>query len=303
MTTRPSSALLGPVGLVLIGILSVQLGAAIAKGLFGEISPTAMVWLRLVTSALVLAAVARPRLSGRTRQDWIVVLGFGASLATMNWAIYQSFARIPLGIAVTIEFIGPLTLPVLGSRRARDVVWVGLAGLGVALLGFQRTDLDLVGVAYALLAGVAWAAYILLSASTGRRWAGFDGLAVASIVAATAMTLPALLSAGTGLWDARVLLIGALVGLLSSVIPYSCELVALRSLRPAVFGILMSLEPAAAALAAIVVLEEHLSTVQWLAIACVVAASIGATRSGASPGEPPGATDEDRSAAHGTIAT
>ena len=215
-----------------------------------------MVWLRLMTSALVLAAVARPRLTGRSRHDWLVVLGFGASLATMNWAIYQSFSRIPLGIAVTIEFIGPLTLAVLGSRHARDVVWVLLAGVGVALLGFQPTDLDLLGVLYALLAGVAWAAYILLSASTGRRWAGFDGLAVASIVAALGMTLPALLSEGSDLWDGRVLLIGALVGLLSSVIPYSCELVALRSLRPAVFGILMSLEPAAAALAAIVVLQR-----------------------------------------------
>lgn len=275
--------MLGPVGLVVLGILSVQLGAAIAKGLFGEISPTAMVWLRLVTSALVLAAVARPRLTGRSRQDWWVVLGFGASLATMNWAIYQSFSRIPLGIAVTIEFIGPLTLAVVGSRHARDLVWVLLAGGGVVLLGLQPADLDVLGVAYALLAGAAWAAYILLSASTGRRWAGFDGLAVASIVAAIGMTLPALLTAGTSLWDGRILLIGALVGLLSSVIPYSCELVALRSLRPAVFGILMSLEPAAAALAAIVVLQEHLSALQWLAIACVVAASIGATRS-AQPG-------------------
>ncbi len=273
------SAGMGPVGLVVIGILSVQLGAAIAKGLFGEISPTAMVWLRLVTSALVLAAIARPRLTGRSRQDWWVVLGFGASLATMNWAIYQSFSRIPLGIAVTIEFIGPLTLAVVGSRHARDIVWVLLAGGGVVLLGLQPADLDALGVAYALLAGAAWAAYILLSASTGRRWAGFDGLAVASIVAATGMTLPALVTAGTSLWDGRVLLTGALVGLLSSVIPYSCELVALRSLRPAVFGILMSLEPAAAALAAIVVLQEHLSALQWLAIACVVAASIGATRS------------------------
>ena len=280
--------MLGPVGLVLVGILSVQLGAAIAKSLFGEISPTAMVWLRLVTSALVLAAIARPRLTGRSGSDWLVVLAFGASLATMNWGIYQSMARIPLGLAVTIEFIGPLTLAVLGSRRARDLVWVLLAGLGVALLGFQRTDLDLLGVLYALLAGTAWAAYILLSASTGRRWDGFDGLAVASVVAALGMTLPALLAAGTSLWDGRVLLIGALVGLLSSVIPYSCELVALRSLRPAVFGILMSLEPAAAALAAIVVLREHLSALQWLAIACVVTASIGATRSGATPGEKPG---------------
>ena len=293
MTTRPGRAVLGPVGLVLVGILSVQLGAAIAKSLFGEISPTAMVWLRLVTSALVLAAIARPRLTGRSGSDWLVVLAFGASLATMNWGIYQSMARIPLGLAVTIEFIGPLTLAVLGSRRARDLVWVLLAGLGVALLGFQRTDLDLLGVLYALLAGTAWAAYILLSASTGRRWDGFDGLAVASVVAALGMTLPALLAAGTSLWDGRVLLIGALVGLLSSVIPYSCELVALRSLRPAVFGILMSLEPAAAALAAIVVLREHLAPVQWLAIACVVAASIGATRSGSG----------DHAATPGTLAT
>lgn len=284
MSTRQSRPLLGPVGLVLVGILSVQVGAAIAKNLFGEVSPTAMVWLRLLTSALVLAAVARPRVSGRSRRDWVVVLGFGASLATMNGAIYQSFSRIPLGIAVTIEFIGPLTLAVLGSRRARDVVWVVLAGAGVALLGLQRSGLDLLGVGYALLAGAAWASYILLSASTGRRWAGFDGLAVASLAAATVMSLPALLTAGTDLWDGRVLLIGALVGLLSSVIPYSCELVALRSLRPAVFGILMSLEPAAAALAAIVVLHEHLSPVQWLAIGCVVAASIGATRSSAAPG-------------------
>jgi inner membrane transporter RhtA len=303
VTPTPSRTLLGPVGLVLVGILSVQLGAAIAKGLFGEISPTAMVWLRLVTSALVLAAIARPRLAGRSRRDWLVVVGFGVSLATMNWAIYQSFARIPLGIAVTIEFVGPLTLAVLGSRRARDVVWVLLAGAGVVLLGFQPTGLDAAGVAYALLAGAAWAAYILLSASTGRRWAGFDGLAVASVVAATGMTLPALLTAGGGLWDARILMIGALVGLLSSVIPYSCELVALRSLRPAVFGILMSLEPAAAALAAIVVLQEHQSPVQWLAIACVVVASIGATRSGSAPGEPPGQHLEGRSAAPGTIAT
>lgn len=281
MTDRASRAALGPVGLVLVGILSVQLGAAIAKGLFDVVPPTAMVWLRLATSALVLAVVARPRITGRSRGDWLVVLGFGVSLATMNWAIYQSFSRIPLGIAVTIEFIGPLALAVLGSRRPRDLVWVLLAAAGVVLLGFERTDLDVVGVLCALLAGAAWACYILLSASTGRRWEGFDGLAVASVLAAVGMTLPALLTAGGDLWDGRVLLLGALVGLLSSVIPYSCELVALRSLRPALFGILMSLEPAAAALAAIVVLHEALSPVQWLAIACVVAASVGATRSGA----------------------
>ena len=267
------------VWLVVIGIISVQAGAAIAKDLFGTISPTSMVFLRLVTSTIVLLAIARPSWRGRSRTDWLVVAGFGASLGLMNWAIYQSFARIPLGIAVTIEFIGPLTLAVVGSRRARDLIWVGLAALGVVLLGFEPADLDPVGVGFALLAGVGWAAYILLSAQTGQRWQGFDGLAIASAFATLLLTGPAIASGGTALLDTHVLMIGVLVGVLSSVIPYSCELVALRTLAPSVFGILMSLEPAAAALAAIVVLEELLSPVQWLAVVCVVIASVGATRS------------------------
>lgn len=274
------------VWLVLVGIVSVQLGAAIAKDLFGTVSPTAMVWLRLVTSSLVLVAVARPRLRGKSRDDWLVAVGFGVSLGLMNWAIYQSFARIPLGIAVTIEFVGPLTLAVLGSRRPRDLVWVALAAVGVLLLGLERADLTVAGVLFALLAGAAWAAYILLSASTGRRWPGLDGLAVASAIATLLLTAPAVVSGGATLLDPRVLALGALIGLLSSVIPYSCELVALRTLRPAVFGILMSLEPAAASLAAIVVLHELLSPLQWLAVACVVVASVGATRGAPIHSEP-----------------
>lgn len=268
-----------PVLLVVVGIASVQVGAAVAKDLFGRIDPTAMVWLRLVSSALVLLAIARPRLRGRSRDDWVVALGFGVSLGVMNWAIYQSFARIPLGIAVTIEFIGPLALAVLGSRRARDLVWIVLAAVGVLLLGTEPADLDVAGVLYALLAGAAWASYILLSAGTGRRWPGIDGLAVAGAVAALLLAGPALLTGGEALVDPEILALGAVVGLLSSVIPYSCELVALRTLAPSVFGILMSLEPAAAALAAVVVLGELLGPVQWLAIACVVVASVGATRS------------------------
>ncbi len=269
---------MSPVWLVIGGILSVQLGAGLAKGLFDEITPTALVWLRLVTSALVLAAIARPRLRGRTRADWLVALGFGISLGAMNWAIYQSFARIPLGLAVTIEFIGPLSLAVIGSRRPRDLLWVALAAAGVGLLGFERADLDLVGVLLALAAGAAWAAYILLSAQTGRRWPGLDGLAVASVVATVLLTPAAVTSGGSDLLDGRVLLLGAAVGLLSSVIPYSLEITALRSIRPALFGILMSLEPAAAALVGMVVLAEFLTPVQWLAMACVVLASVGATR-------------------------
>lgn len=272
--------------LVLLGIGSVQAGAALAKDLFGEVSPTAMVWLRLVTSALVLGLLARPALRGRTRQDWVVVIGFGVTLGVMNWAIYQSFARIPLGIAVTIEFVGPLSLAVLGSRRVRDLLWVGLAATGVLLLGVQPGEVNLPGVLFALLAGAAWATYILLSAHTGTRWPGLDGLAVASVVATLLLSPAALLGSGSDLVDPRILMIGAAIGLLSSVIPYSVEMVALRSLRPAVFSILMSLEPAAAAVAGIVVLREFLSPAEWVAMACVVVASVGATRSGGVLAEP-----------------
>ena len=277
---------ISPVWLVLGGILSVQFGAAVAKDLFSLVAPTGMVWLRLATSAVVLLLIARPALRGRSRADWLVALGFGASLAVMNWAIYQSFARIPLGVAVTIEFLGPLAVAVAGSRQPRDFGWVGLAGLGVVLLGFRPEGLTLAGVAFALVAAAAWAAYILLSARTGRHWQGLDGLAVASLAAAAAMTPLALGRAGTDLLDARILTLGVLVGLLSSVVPYSLEMIALRSIRPSLFGILMSLEPAAAALAGIVVLGEFLAPVQWIAMACVVVASVGATRSGGAITEP-----------------
>lgn len=266
--------------LVLVGIVSVQLGATVAKDLFGRVDPTAVVFLRLAVSAILLAIVVRPGLRRRTTHDWLVVIGFAMSLALMNWAIYQSFARIPLGVAVTIEFIGPLSLAVLGSRRVRDLAWVALAAAGVLLLGFERTSLDPVGVAYAVLAGAAWAAYILLSASTGQRWAGLDGLAVASVVAALLVAGPALLVGGDEMWHPHVLLLAALVALFSSVIPYSVELVALRRLRASTFGILMSLEPAAAAVLALLVLGEVLTPLQWLAMTLVVIASIGATRSG-----------------------
>jgi inner membrane transporter RhtA len=286
LTDRRTSGSVGAVWLVVGGIVSVQVGAAIAKDLFSLVPPTAMVWLRLVTSAVILVAIARPALRGRSAADWRVALAFGVSLMTMNWAIYQSFARIPLGIAVTIEFLGPLAVAVIGSRRPRDLVWVALAGAGVALLGIAPGDITLAGVLFALLAGVAWAAYILLSASTGRRWPGISGLAVASVVGAVALAPPALVEAGPDLLDAKVLVLGVAIGLLSSVIPYSFELKALRRIPPRVFGVLMSLEPAAAALAAMALLGEFLTPVQWTALACVVVASVGATRSAEPAREP-----------------
>jgi inner membrane transporter RhtA len=291
VTARESStgrlpAGVSPIWLVLVGILSVQFGASVAKTLFDEVSPTTIVWLRLATSALVLIAFARPRLRGRSRSDWLVVLAFGLVLGLMNWAFYQSMARIPIGLAVTIEFVGPLSLAVLGSRRPRDLLWVGLAGTGVLLLGVAPGELNWPGVGFAMLAGASWAAYILLSAQTGRRWPGIDGLALASVVAMLLLT-PLTLGRYAGqLADSRILVLGAVVGLLSSAIPYTVELMALRSLRPAVFSILMSLEPAAAALCAFVVLGELLAPLQLLAMACVVAASVGATRSGATIADP-----------------
>jgi inner membrane transporter RhtA len=264
--------------LVVAGIISVQFGAAIAKDLFTLVPPTAMVWLRLMTSAIVLLIMVRPQLAGHSGRDWLIVLGFGVNLMIMNWSIYQSFARIPLGIAVTIEFLGPLAVAVVGSRRLIDLMWVVLAGGGVALLGLSRVSLNFAGVGFALLAAVAWAGYILLSAQTGRRWPGLTGLAIASVVGAIVLAPPAIFEAGSRMLNPTVLTLGVGVGLLSSVIPYSFELIALRRIPPRVFGILMSLEPAAAAIAGMLVLGEFLTLIQWLAMACVVIASIGATR-------------------------
>jgi inner membrane transporter RhtA len=280
---RVSTPRLSPVWLVLVGILSVQFGAVVSKGQFGEIPPVGMVFLRLITSSLILLAFVQPRLRGRLVTDWWPVLALGFALGAMNWALYESFARIPLGAAVTIEFWGPLALAAVGSRRLRDMVWVGLAALGIVLLGAGPTNVDAVGFGLALLAGGCWALYVVSTAATGRRWAGVEGLAVASTIATLAIAPFAVVAAGERLLEPRLLVLGALVGLLSSVVPYSLEMVALRTLPPRVFGILMSLEPAAAALAAAVLLSEWLTPLQLVAMACVTAASVGATRAESAP--------------------
>ena len=269
---------MSPVWLVVFGIVSVQVGATISKGLFGAISPVGMVFLRLATSSLVMLAVARPRLRGRTLADWRPVLALATALGAMNWAIYESFSRIPLGVAVTIEFVGPLLVAAFGSRRPRDFVWVGLAALGIAMFRAGPVKVDPIGFALAIVAGGCWAMYILATVATGRRWAGIEGLAIASAMATLALAPVAIASAGPRLLHPHLLLIGAAVGLLSSVIPYSVEMIALRTVPPRVFGILMSLEPAAAALAAAVLLREWLTPLQLAAMACVTAASVGAAR-------------------------
>ncbi len=281
MTSAGARALpswLSPVWLVLGAIVSVQVGAAFAKSLFVLTAPTAVAWLRMAVAALVFWVFARPRLRGRTWVEWRVVLGYGVALATMNWAIYQSFARIPIGLAVTIEFLGPLAVALIGSRRARDLLWVALAAIGVILLGVFPATVDWIGIGFALLAGAAWAGYIVLSGPTGRYWEGVTGVSVGSLVGALVFLVPGVLAGGASMWSWPVLGLAAAVGVLSSVIPYGLEMVARRSIPAGVFGILMSLEPAVAALAALVVLGEQLSVVEIVAMACVIVASVGSTR-------------------------
>ncbi|MBN1528047.1 MAG: EamA family transporter [Thermoleophilaceae bacterium] len=263
--------------LVLVAIASVQLGGALAKTLFDEIGPGGTVWLRILTAAVVLAAVWRPRSRGLARDEILLVAAFAVSLAGMNLAFYASLDRIPLGVAVTYEFVGPLGVALFGSRRALDLLWVALAAGGILLLSdFGATDLDGTGVALALLAGAFWAAYILLSVRVGQRFEGGDGLALAMVAAAVMLTPVGIADGAGDLLSVEVLALAAAVGVLSSAIPYSLELEALRRLPSGVFGVLMSLEPAMAALAGFIVLGEDLAARELAAIALVVTASAGA---------------------------
>ncbi|WP_406304350.1 EamA family transporter [Streptomyces sp. NBC_00885] len=280
---------LAPVALVVAGALSVQFGAAIAVLLMPRAGALGVVTLRLVLAALVLLVVCRPRLRGHSRADWRTVVAFGAVMAAMNVLFYQAADRIPLGAAVTFEVLGPLVLSVIVSRRLVNLVWAGLALGGVLLLsggGFDR--LDPVGAAFALSAGAMWAAYIVFSARTGRRFPQADGLALAMGVGAV-LSLPlGLAESGSKLIVPSTLGLGLAVALMSSVLPYTLELLALRRLPAPTFAVLMSLEPAIAATAGFFVLHQALSAVDALAIALVIAASMGAVRTqvaGKAPGD------------------
>ncbi|MEW2076430.1 DMT family transporter [Streptomyces sp. NPDC012403] len=270
---------LGPVGLVLAGGISVQFGGALAVTLMPRAGALGVVTLRLLVAAVVLMVLCRPRLRGHSRADWGTVIVFGIAMAAMNGLFYQSVARIPLGPAVTLEVLGPLALSVLASRRAVNLVWAALALAGVFLLGGGSfSSLDPLGVVFALGAGAMWAAYIVFSARTGRRFPQADGLALAMAVAAVLFLPLGVAESGTKLLDPTVLGLGAAVAVLSSVLPYTLELLALRRLPASTFAILMSLEPALAATAGFLILDQALSAVEAAAIALVIAASMGAVR-------------------------
>ncbi len=275
------------VGLVLVAVTSLQVGAAYAVTLFDDLGPGGAALGRLGLAAVVLLAVWRPRVRGHPPADLRTAFLFGLTLGGMNLCIYESIHRIPLGVAVTIEFVGPLAVAVAGSRRALDGVWVVLAAAGVLLLadGGGGAPLDALGVGFALAAGALWAAYILLSARTGRAFPGGRGLALAMIPAVVLVAPAGIADAGAALLRPELLGALAVVALASSVIPYSLELEALRRLPARVFGVLMSAEPAVAALAGLVVLGQQLAARDWVAIGLVVCASVGAA-TGAQAGAP-----------------
>ncbi|MFJ9415660.1 EamA family transporter [Streptomyces sp. NPDC101227] len=271
---------IGSVALVIGGIISLQFGASVAVLLFPRAGALGVVTLRLVAASLVLLIICRPKLRGHTRGDWATVLAFGVALVAMNSLFYEAIDRIPLGAAVTLEFLGPLILSVATSRRLLSLVWAALALGGVVLLGREGFDgLNLVGAAFALAAGGLWAMYILLSARTGQRFPQADGLALAMTVAAV-LSLPlGIATAGAALLNPVTLGLGAAVALMSSVLPYTLELLALRKLPASGFAVMMSLEPAAGATAGFLVLHQSLGWAEVLAIGLVVVASVGAVRS------------------------
>jgi inner membrane transporter RhtA len=266
--------------LVVVGLACQEVGAALAVLLFPEVGPLGMVMLRLVFSAILLLLIARPALRGHSRDGWLAVLGFGVVLALMNGLFYLALARLPLGVTVTIEVLGPLVLSIVASRRLSAWLWAVLAFAGVAALAGGGWDhLDPLGVLFALGAAASWAFYILASARVGREFPGLDGLALA-MTAGALLALPfGILSAGSALLRPDLLALGAAVAVLSSTIPYALELIALRRLPAAVFAILMSLSPATAALAGWVLLGQQLVWLELVGIALVITASIGAVRS------------------------
>lgn len=264
--------------LVLGAIVSLQVGAAVAITLFDDVGAPGVAALRLGFAAVVLLAIWRPRLGRHERGDLRLAALFGLVLGLMNYTFYEALDRIPLGLAVTIEFVGPLGVAVYGSRRRLDLLWALLAAAGIVLLAGPSGDLDLLGVAFALVAGACWFSYILLAARAGTRFRGGEGLAIAMVFAALVPLGPGIASGGTDLLGAEILALGLLVAILSSALPYSLETEALRRMPSNVFGVLMSLEPAVAALAGFLLLDQGLRALEVAAMALVIAASAGATR-------------------------
>ncbi|HYH79190.1 MAG TPA: DMT family transporter [Longimicrobium sp.] len=267
-----------PIPAVLLAGISVQAGAAIAKGLFPLLGAPGTTAVRTVLAAAMLLLAFRPRVGRFTAAQWRAVVPYGVILGVMNLLFYQALSRLPLGLAITLEFIGPLGVAVAGSRRAVDVVWVVLAAAGIALIAPWSPDsgVDPLGVALALSAGACWAAYIVLGGRVSRLIPGGTAVAVGMAIAGLTVLPFALASGDLARLTPRLLAAGVGLALLSSAVPFTLEMFALKAIPARTFGILMSLEPAVGALCGLIFLGEILSVAQWLAVVLVIAASAGA---------------------------
>jgi inner membrane transporter RhtA len=264
--------------LVLISIASVQTGAALARSVFNDTGALGITLMRLGFSSAVLVAVLRPRPWTWSREAKLSTLLYGLAMAGMNIVFYLALRTVPLGVCVTVEFLGPLTVALVQTRRWRDLIWVSVAATGVVLLGLGgEGDVPIGGLLLALLAGTFWGLYILASARVGREVPGAEGLAMALVIAALIALPFGARGVGRVLDQPHVLLIGGAVAVLSSIIPYGCELAALRRMPTRIFGVLMSVEPGAAAVAGLVVLDQALSGREVVALVMVSVASVGIT--------------------------
>ncbi len=274
---------IGPALLVVVAAISQEVGAAFAVGLFAALGPIGAVFMRLFVAGVVLCVAARPRLRDLSGRAWVSAVALAAALVVMNLCFYAALTRIPLGIAVTVEALGPLGLSVVVSPRKSAWVWALLALSGVALLsltGARVGSIDLVGLGFAAGAGVSWAGYILATARAGADFPKLDGLALATALGAVATAPFAVFAIDPTMalrW--QVLGLGVTVGMMSSVIPYSLELISLRRLPAETFAILTCLSPVVAAVAGWLVLGQQLAATGYVAIVAVTAASIGAVRS------------------------
>jgi inner membrane transporter RhtA len=271
---RPAQA----VALVMLSVVSIQSGAAVAIGLFDRVGPAGAVFLRNLLAIPFAFALSRVTLRGKTPEELRLVLAYGLALGLMNLSFYAALDRIPLGVAVTVEFLGPLGVAVFKGRGPLALLWAALAAAGVVAVAGPGGSQDMLGIALAAIAAGCWAAYILIAVGVGRSFPGISGLAIGVVIAAAVQAPFGIVAGGTELLAPAVLAVGVAVALLSTLIPYAAEIEALRRLPPAPFGVLMSIEPAVAALVGLVALGQDLSGAEVAGIALVVVASIGAVR-------------------------
>lgn len=276
---RAFTSLLFPIGLLLIAMASIQTGASLAKSLFPLVGAQGTTSLRLIFASIILLLVLRPWRARFTAKSLRTVFIYGIALGGMNFLFYMSLRSVPLGIAVALEFTGPLAVALFSSRKPLDFVWIALAAIGLLLLipiGQENANLDMTGVAYALGAGVCWAAYILFGQKAGED-NGVQTAALGVLIAAIFIAPIGVVHAGSALWDISLIPTAIAVAVLSTALPYSLEMVALTRMPARTFGTLASIEPAFGALSGILFLSEHLSLLQWLAISAIIMASAGAT--------------------------